>query len=217
MFTGLIEELGSVSGFQKGDPFRLTIQARETLKGLAIGSSIAVNGACLTVTHLSGTSFTADLSLETLAVTNLGELQPGERVNLERPLRLGDRLEGHWVSGHVDGVGEIRERGATTGGVRLAFSFPPHLSDLLVPKGSVAVDGISLTLVEVKRNLFSVQLIPFTLSHTTLEQKRTGGKVNLEMDLMAKHIKRLLSSHREKGRESRIDGPFLLEHGYMRR
>ena len=217
MFTGLIEELGSVSSLKKGEPFRLTIQAKEALRDLALGSSIAVNGACLTVTDLSGTSFTVDLSPETLRVTNLGSLRPGERVNLERPLRLGDRLEGHWVSGHVDGVGEIRERTSAAGGAALACSFPPHLADLLVPKGSVAVDGISLTLVDVGRDLFTVQLIPFTLSHTTLEEKRVGEKVNLEADLMAKHIKRLLTPyHREKGQEGKIDRSFLRKYGFLR-
>lgn len=216
MFTGLIEELGRVLSLKKGDPFHLAIQAEETTKGLTLGSSLAVNGACLTVTDLSRNSFTADLSAETLQVTNLGKLRPGERVNLERPLRLGDRLGGHWVSGHVDGVGEIRERASTGSGVRFAFSCPPHLGDLLVPKGSVAVDGMSLTLVDVGKYLFTVQIIPFTLRNTTLAEKRLGEKVNLEMDLMAKHLKRLLASHQEKGQESAIDRDFLLEHGYLR-
>ena len=215
MFTGLIEELGRVVSLKKGEAFHLAIQAEETTRGLTLGSSIAVNGACLTVTNLSGNSFTADLSPETLKVTNLGGLRPGERVNLERPLRLGDRLGGHWVSGHVDGVGGIRERASTGSGVRFVFSYPPPLGDLLVPKGSVAVDGISLTLVEVGRDLFTVQIIPFTLRNTTLAEKRVGEKVNLEMDLMAKHLKRLLASRREKGQERAIDRSFLLEHGYL--
>jgi riboflavin synthase len=216
MFTGLIEELGKVLSLKKGDPFRLTIQAEETMKDLGLGSSIAVNGACLTVTDLSGNSFTADLSPETREVTNLGELRPGGRVNLERPLRLGDRLGGHWVSGHVDGVGEIRERASTGSGVRLVFSYPPNLGDLLVPKGSVAVDGISLTVVDVGRDFFTVQVIPFTLRNTTLAKTRAGEKVNLEMDLMAKHLKRLLAFIQGKGRESGMDRSFLLEHGYLR-
>jgi riboflavin synthase len=216
MFTGLIEELGRVLSLKKGDPLHLAIQAEETARGLTLGSSIAVNGVCLTVTDLSDKSFTADLSPETLKVTNLGELRPGERVNLERPLRLGDRLGGHWVSGHVDGVGEIRERASTGSDIRFVFSYPSHLGDLLVPKGSVAVDGISLTLVDVGRDLFTVQIIPFTLRNTTLAEKRVREKVNLEMDLMAKYVKRLLASRQEKGQGSAIDRSFLLEHGYLR-
>ncbi len=216
MFTGLIEELGRVVSLKKAEPFHIVIQAEETTRGLILGSSIAVNGVCLTVTDLSGKSFTADLSPETIKVTTLGGLRPGERINLERPLRLGDRLGGHWVSGHVDGVGEVRERTSIGSDVWFVFSYPRRLGDLLVPKGSVAVDGISLTVVDAGRDFFTVQIIPFTLRNTTLAEKRVGEKVTLDRDLMAKHLTRLLASPQEKGEGSAIDRSFLFEHGYLR-
>ncbi|MFH0871310.1 MAG: riboflavin synthase [bacterium] len=216
MFTGLIEEIGKVLHLEGGERARLTIQAQETLKDLAPGSSIAVNGACLTVSHLLESSFTADLSPETLKVTNLGEVCAGEGVNLERPLRLGDRLGGHWVSGHIDGVGTIRERAPSADFIRLSFSYPSFMGQWLVPKGSVAVDGISLTLVEVKQDSFTVQLIPFTSRQTTLGGKRVGERVNLEADLVAKYIQSLLSPYQGLGAGRGIDRNFLSQHGFLR-
>jgi riboflavin synthase len=215
MFTGLVEELGRVSRIERGEPARLSVAAKETRKDLILGSSIAVNGACLTVSRLADSSFTVDLSPETLRVTHLGQLREGEQVNLERPLRVGDRLEGHWVSGHVDGVGLIQEKSSSGDFFRFAFSHPPSIAEYLVPKGSIAVDGVSLTVVEVAEAFFTVQVIPFTYHHTTLGQKRVGDPVNLEADLVAKHLKRLLRPYQGRKEESRIDMDFLAEHGFL--
>lgn len=215
MFTGLIEELGSVLSLERREPHRLCILAQETSKGMRLGSSIAINGACLTVTHLSDSSFTVDLSPETLSVTHLGQLRVGEKVNLERPLRLGDRLGGHWVSGHVDGVGVIRERRSSGDFFLFSFSYPPTIADFLAPKGSIAIDGISLTVVEVREDFFTVQVIPFTYHQTTLGEKRVGDPVNIEADLVAKYLKRLISPYQRAKEGSRIDMNFLAKHGFL--
>lgn len=216
MFTGLIEELGRVMSLERGELSRLSILAEKTRQDLALGSSIAVNGACLTVTHLSDCSFTVDLSPETLRMTHLGQLREGEKVNLERPLRAGDRLGGHWVSGHVDGLGFIRERRSSGEFFLFVFSHPPSVADYLVPKGSIAVDGISLTVAEVREDSFAVQVIPFTYHHTTLKEKRMGDPVNLEADLLAKYLKRLISPHQGVSQGSRVDMHFLAEHGFLK-
>jgi len=216
MFTGLIEELGRVMSVERGESSRLVIAAEKTRKDLVSGSSIAVNGACLTVTQVSPVSFTVDLSPETLRMTHLGQLRAGEKVNLERPLRAGDRLGGHWVSGHVDGLGFIRERRSSGDFFLFVFSYPPSVADYLVPKGSIAVEGISLTVAEVREHSFAVQVIPFTYHHTTLQDKRVGDPVNLEADLLAKYLKRFTSSPGEARREGRIDLDFLAEHGFLK-
>ena len=215
MFTGLIEEVGRVLGLERGRPSRLIVGARDTLSDLALGSSIAVNGACLTVTHLSPTTFEVDLSPETLSRTTLGDLKAGDRVNLERPLRLGDRLGGHLVSGHIDGVGTIRALRSADDLLWIDFSYPPSMASWLVSKGSVAVDGISLTLAEIGEAHFSVQVIPFTHRKTNLGEKRVGDKVNLEGDLMAKYVQRHLSSFRGDDQKGRIDRDFLSQHGFI--
>jgi riboflavin synthase len=216
MFTGLIEEVGRVLTLERGEPSRLAILAQETKRDLTLGASIAVDGVCLTVTRISDASFTVDLSPETLRVTTLGRLRGGEGVNLERPLRLGDRLGGHWVSGHVDGVASILERRSSGDSVLLGFSYPSQIAEFLVPKGSVAVDGISLTVVKVQEDLFTVQIIPFTYRNTTLVKKRVGDPVNLEGDLVAKYLKRLLPPYRETGeRGGSIDMDFLAKHGFL--
>ena len=216
MFTGLIEELGRVLSLERGEPSRLCILAEETRKDLALGSSIAVNGACLTVTQLSDASFTVDLSPETVKATNLGQLREGEGVNLERPLRLGDRLGGHWVSGHVDGVGVIQEKRPAGDFFLFAFSYPSTIAAFLAPKGSVAVDGISLTVVEVKKGVFTVQVIPFTHHQTTLGEKRVGDSVNIEADLVARYLRQLISPCQGAAEErSGIDMDFLAQHGFL--
>ncbi|MDH7499779.1 MAG: riboflavin synthase [candidate division NC10 bacterium] len=216
MFTGLIEELGRVMSVERGDGSRLVIGAEKTRKDLVPGSSIAVNGACLTVTQVSPASFTVDLSPETLRLTHLGQLRAGEKVNLERPLRAGDRLGGHWVSGHVDGLGFTRERRSSGDFFLFVFSYPPSIADYLVPKGSIAVEGISLTVAEVREDSFTVQVIPFTYHHTTLQEKRVGDPVNLEADLLAKYMKRFISPQEGASQKGRIDLHFLAEHGFLR-
>ena len=194
MFTGIIEVIGTVRGFSRqGEGARVDIGAGALAEGLRTGDSMAVEGACLTVTAVRGDGFTADLSVETLARTTLGRLRVGTRVNLERPLRLGDRLGGHLVTGHVDGVGQIAERVPQGDGEFIRIRFPRELGPLLVMKGSMAVDGISLTVAELSRDAFGVAIIPHTLEHTTLRDKRLGDPVNLEADLLGKHVARLLA------------------------
>jgi riboflavin synthase len=194
MFTGLVEALGVVESVEEGEDGRdLFITAPAVVPQLAIGESVAINGACLTVVEVIGTdpsSARFQAGPETLRRTNLGELRPGHRVNLERSLRLGDRLGGHIVQGHVDGVGHVAERQRQGDWETVWFACPPELAQEMVPKGSVAVDGVSLTLVEVGRDRFSVALIPHTLANTTLGFKATGAAVNLETDLFAKYVRK---------------------------
>jgi riboflavin synthase len=193
MFTGLIEDVGRVASWQlRKASGRMTIETKLASRGMPLGCSIAVNGACLTVVSKARGSFAADVSPETLRRTNLGALNPGDRVNLELPLRLGERLGGHLVTGHVDGVAcvvAIRPAGDFT---MFRFDAPASLIPLLVPKGSVAVDGISLTVNECRGKQFSVMIIPFTLKHTNLHSRRLGDKVNLEVDIIGKYVKQLL-------------------------
>jgi len=226
MFTGIIEVIGTVQEFSRqGDGARVHIGAGPLAEGLRLGESIAVEGACLTVTALRGNGFAADLSVETLKRTTLGRLRAGARVNLERPLRLGDRLGGHLVTGHVDGVGQLAERVPQGDGEFIRIRFPRELGSLLVMKGSIAVDGISLTVAELSRDAFGVAIIPHTLEHTTLRDKRVGDPVNLEADLLGKHVARLLAlraggpSGPEAGRfeatsQAGLTLAMLQEHGF---
>jgi riboflavin synthase len=192
MFTGLVESLGSVTGVVIDGPGkRLTV--RDAMAGsLALGESVAVNGACLTVVEIRGSEFWFDLGPETLLRTNLGRLVVGDRVNLERSLRVGDRLGGHFVQGHVDAVATIASRLRNGDWEDVWFQCPPDLTRLIVPKGSIAIDGVSLTLVSVEPDRFSVMLIPHTQTMTTLGMKRVGDFVNIEADLLAKHVAKLI-------------------------
>jgi riboflavin synthase len=195
MFTGIVEALGEVAavdGDGQGGK-NLTI-AQAIITPLAIGESVAVNGACLTVVHVAGQSFCFQVGPETLLKTNLGALRPGDRVNLERSLRVGDRLGGHFVQGHVDAVGRIAERSRQGEWEMVRIECPAELTCLMVPKGSIAVDGISLTLVEVEPAFFTVMLIPHTLANTTLGFKNAGDAINLEADMLAKHVQKLFNS-----------------------
>lgn len=216
MFTGLVEELGTVRQVLPGaDSSRLTIGAARVLEGTRAGDSIAVNGVCLTATSLGEGFFTADVMAETLKKTNLGQLRAGERVNLERALRLDDRLGGHLVSGHVDAVGRIRSRRRQDIAVLTTIEAPPDVLRYLVPRGSVAVDGVSLTVVEVGEDWFSVSLIPHTAGVTTLGLKREGARVNLEADMLARYVERLLRAWRAPGEKRTLDRDFLAEHGFL--
>lgn len=197
MFTGIIEELGTVKSIHsQSGGMRLSISGKIVLDGMKIGDSISVNGACLTVVEISNTLFSADVSRESLDKSNLGKLRVGDKVNLERPMRLADRLGGHLVAGHVDAVGVIR--GIVKKGDASVFTFeaPPEVLRYLVYKGSVAIDGISLTVNEIQGKRFSVTIIPHTLQMTTLGFKKIGDLVNLEVDLIGKYVEKFLSKDR---------------------
>jgi riboflavin synthase len=201
MFTGLIEDIGTVERIDTGDE-GARLRIRTPLAGeLSSGDSIAVNGACLTAVAADGDAFEADVVNQTLERTSLGPLRPGERVNLELPMRLGDRLGGHLVQGHVDGTGDVV--GSTEDGIgrRLAISVPEDLRRYLVERGSVTVDGVSLTIAGVSDGTFEVALIPETLERTTLGEAGEGRRVNLELDVIARYVERLVSGLREKGTE----------------
>jgi riboflavin synthase len=188
MFTGIVEELGTIAS---RDGSRVRITASLVLEDAKVGDSTAVNGCCLTVVDLGADWWEADISDESFARTNLGDLDAGTVVNLERPVRLMDRMGGHLVQGHVDGVGEI-----VTAAPELRVRMPHELMRYVVEKGSITVDGISLTLVDVYDDGFSVAVIPHTLSVTTLGHKGPGDRVNLEVDVMAKYVERLTEAYR---------------------
>ena len=188
MFTGIVEELGRVRAVeQTQSATRVVVEARLVTEGTKVGDSIAVNGCCLTVVELGAGWWAADAVPETLGRTNLGRLEPGDRVNLERPLALGGRLGGHLVQGHVDGVGEVLNAAPD-----LCVGAGPEVIRYLVPKGSVTVDGVSLTVVSVERDRFTVAVIPHTAEMTTLGLRAAGETVNLEVDVIAKYAERLL-------------------------
>jgi riboflavin synthase len=196
MFTGVVEELGSVVSLDgKASGARLSIACGAILQDASIGASIAVNGACLTMVELAESYFSADLAPETLQRTNLGELRPGAPVNLERPLRAGSRFDGHFVLGHVDGVASIVSlEPLGDGNWWLRLEVPQHLTRYVVSKGSLAVDGISLTVAEIHRNLVGFTIIPHTYEHTTLHACSAGLRVNIEVDILAKHLEKLVAA-----------------------
>ncbi len=193
MFTGIVEELGTVDALvDQGDAVRLTVRGPHVVVDAGLGDSISVNGCCLTVTERDQETFTADVMHETLEKTSLGDLAPGDRVNLERAVTPQTRLGGHIVQGHVDGTGEVRGRTPSEHWEVVEVELPAALARYLVPKGSVTVDGISLTVVDVGPGSFTVSLIPETLARTTLGFKQPGDRVNLEVDVIAKYVERLL-------------------------
>ena len=190
MFTGLVEAVGEiVERGPAGGGFRLRI-ASSLAPELSPGESLAINGVCLTVVHAANREVHADIGPETIRVTTLGMLVPGTIVNLERPLRADGRLGGHFVQGHVDAIGCIEELGADADFHRLTVSFPSHLAALIVPKGSIAVDGISLTVARLETDRFDVQIVPFTMAHTNLRHARPRDCVNLECDMVGKYVVR---------------------------
>jgi riboflavin synthase len=194
MFTGLVEVRGTLDRLLPSGPgVRLYIRADLVAEGAQLGDSIAVNGCCLTVVEIAGKVLAFEAGTETLSRTNLGQLQPGSYVNLERSLRVGDRLGGHYVTGHVDAVGTLDAREDEGEWSKFWFRVPPALTRQMVGKGSIAVDGVSLTLVDVEAERFSIALIPHTLSVTTLGALQPGGQVNLETDLLAKYVEKQLA------------------------
>ncbi len=193
MFTGLVEDVGKITALRvKNHAAILAVATKLPIRSMPHGASIAVNGACLTVVKKEGKSFKVDVSPETLRRTSLQGLSVGDPVNLERPMRLSDRLGGHLVTGHVDGVGRIAGITAEGEFTIITFAVPAPLGSMLVRKGSVAVDGISLTVNECRRDRFSVAIIPFTLQHTNLRAHRVGDKVNIETDLIGKYVQSLM-------------------------
>lgn len=197
MFTGIIEETGTVgAAARRGDVLVVRIAARHALEGLPVGGSIAVDGCCLTAVEVDRSGFVCELTEETLGRTAFEErLVPGVRVNLERPMRAEGRFDGHIVQGHVDGIGRIREMRRLGDSAEMLVEPPPELERYLVLKGSVAVDGISLTVASLVPGAFGVALIPYTLEHTNLGEARGGERVNLEADVIAKYVERLLAFH----------------------
>jgi riboflavin synthase len=196
MFTGIIEELGSVEAIEdQGDAVRLTVRGPLVVSDAGDGDSIAVNGCCLTVVSHDGEVFTADVMRETLDKTSLGAFRPGTRVNLERAVTAEKRLGGHIVQGHVDGTGEIRSRTPSEHWEVVEIGLPDGMGRYLVDKGSITVDGVSLTIVTVTDDSFSVSLIPETLARTTLGIKQPGETVNLEVDVIAKHVEKLVGAY----------------------
>jgi len=193
MFTGLVESLAEVADIVPEPPgVRLVIREPQMVGEAAVGDSIALNGCCLTVVAVEGERLAFQAGDETLSRTNLGELKPGSVVNLERSLKLGDEIGGHLVTGHIDGLGTVDRRIDDADWCTMWFRFPPALAGQIASKGSIAVDGVSLTLVDVEAERFSVALIPHTLTVTTLGRRQIGDRVNLETDVLAKYVERQL-------------------------
>ena len=207
MFTGIVEELGRVISPQ---PRRLTIAASQTLQGMELGSSIAVNGACLTITNLNTDSFSVEVVPETLKRTNIGLLKVGDRVNLEQPLALGGQVGGHLVQGHVDAVGRIASIIPDGEAMIFIIEAPAEVMRYIVEKGFIAVDGISLTIVTKDTSSFEISIIDYTRRHTSLGTRRVGDSVNLEVDIIAKYIEQFVQA-----RTTGITAGLLQEHGFF--
>jgi riboflavin synthase len=219
MFTGIIQAIGEIERLEpRGGDMRLAVRAGKLkLDGAAIGDSIAVNGVCLTAVEIGGGRFTADVSRETLSLTTLGKLAPGSRVNLETALTLATPLGGHLVSGHVDGVGTVLEVREDARSWRLQIHAPGELARYIAHKGSICVDGTSLTVNEVKGAVFDLNIVPHTLEETIIGGYRAGTRVNLEVDLIARYLERLiLGEHASEQDIGSITEDFLRHHGFMR-
>lgn len=215
MFTGIIEEVGQIESVQKGSRSAvLHIRCRKVLEGTKIGDSIAVNGVCLTVTTMNDEGYTADVMAETLERSSLGTLRPGSRVNLERAMPADGRFGGHIVSGHIDGTGTIQKITKDETAVWYRISTNSKVLRYIVEKGSITVDGISLTVARVSEKDFSVSIIPHTQENTTLVDRKTGGVVNLETDIIGKYVEKLLQQGEPKPRESKLTLEFLAENGF---
>ena len=215
MFTGLIEDLGTLRDIRTGvDQAVLTVGTALPTAELTLGESIAINGVCLTVTRFADGEFSADVSPETLDCTTLGRLAAGARVNLERALRLSDRLGGHLVTGHVDGLARIIERRQEGNAWRFRFHSDATLCGQMVDKGSVAVDGVSLTVNQVKEDSFTLAVIPHTLAMTTLQESTVGDEVNIETDLIGKYVARFLRNNGH-GKPQGVTMEALAKHGFL--
>lgn len=216
MFTGIVEEIGHVEHIQNGEKFsRIKINAVKVLEQSQIGDSIATNGVCLTITNMTSGSFEADIMAETLRKSNLGSLRIGAAVNLERAMLLSSRLGGHLVSGHIDGIGEMMSITKEAAATWITIKAPTEILRYVVLKGSIAIDGISLTVADVTKEYFKVSVIPHTKNKTTLLMKGVMDQVNLEVDIIGKYVERLLGLTHEVHKENKIDEDFLKNHGFM--
>ena len=218
MFTGIIEEVGTVQGVVSGRTSgEISIRARTVLGGTKIGDSIAVNGVCLTVIRMSSGGFTADVMPETMRRTNLGQLSVGSIVNLERAMAADGRFGGHIVAGHVDGTGTILSMKNEENAVLVKIAAPKQILDLIIEKGSIAIDGISLTIAEITSHDFTVSIIPHTGSETILLKKKAGDMVNLENDVLGKYVQKLMGlapESKPEEKKSNITMEFLMKNGF---
>lgn len=218
MFTGLIEEIGIIQSIKKGkNSFQFEIKAQKVLDGTQIGDSICTNGACLTVTQMDSQTFSVDVMSETIYKTNFSELKIGSSVNLERALQLSDRLGGHLVSGHIDSTGKINAIYKDDIAWRIQIKTDTEILNQMLDKGSVAIDGISLTIVKVYKEYFEVSIIPHTAQQTTLLQKKINDTVNLETDLFGKYVFRFMQTNQSnnQAKKSNVDINFLAKNGFL--
>jgi len=213
MFTGIIEDIGSILFIKKSSgKWEFSIKTVLAKAGIREGDSVSIDGVCLTATTITGDGFVADASLETLRVTTLSEKKTGARVNIERAMGADGRFGGHFVMGHVDCVGTIVDMKKAGDSVRLAVEIPVDFTRYIVKKGSIAIDGISLTVNEQRHNIFTVNIIPFTASKTTIGEKNPKDKVNIETDIIGKYIESFLAREKNRG----VDLDFLYRHGYVK-
>jgi riboflavin synthase len=218
MFTGIVEEIGHIRRIQRGELWiALEISAKKVLLGVKLGDSIAVNGTCLTVTSFTASTFTVDVMPETMKKTSLVSLGIGSPVNLERAMAAGDRFGGHFVSGHVDGTGIIKGKKPYGNAVLVIIEASEDILRYVIPKGSVSIDGISLTVVDTDSSTLTVSIIPHTLQETVLKYKNSGDVVNLECDMIGKYIERfiLLRENKDKKKSSSLTEEFLIDNGFM--
>ena len=215
MFTGIVEEIGKVQNIKMNTKSsRLTIEGKKILEDIHIGDSISVNGVCLTVTTFNNNTFTADVMNETLTRSSLGELKKGSFVNLERAMPVNGRFGGHIVSGHIDGTGQVRKIEKDDNAIWYNISLENKLMKYVVEKGSIAIDGVSLTVAKVSENEFSVSIIPHTAEESILSHKSVGDIVNIENDIVGKYVDKLITFKNEKKQESNITMEFLINNGF---
>ncbi|EOW6616202.1 riboflavin synthase [Vibrio fluvialis] len=216
MFTGIVEAVGTLTAITpKGEDITISVDAGKLDMGdLKLGDSIATNGVCLTVVEFNSHSYSADLSLETLKKSGFADYKVGDKVNLEKAMLPTTRFGGHIVSGHVDGVGEIVERNPVGRAIELWVAMPAELSKYVAEKGSITVDGISLTVNDLRKNAFKLTIVPHTTQETTIDHFQVGRKVNLEVDVLARYLERLLNGGRDEQPESRITMEFLQQNGF---
>ncbi|EOH0515362.1 riboflavin synthase [Vibrio fluvialis] len=216
MFTGIVEAVGTLTAITpKGEDITISVDAGKLDMGdVKLGDSIATNGVCLTVVEFNSHSYSADLSLETLKKSGFADYKVGDKVNLEKAMLPTTRFGGHIVSGHVDGVGEIVERNPVGRAIELWVAMPAELSKYVAEKGSITVDGISLTVNDLRKNAFKLTIVPHTTQETTIDQFQVGRKVNLEVDVLARYLERLLNGGRDEQPESRITMEFLQQNGF---